>query len=83
MITATVSSNGQVILPIEIVIALGLRPGDHVSFIEMENGNYAVLPRTHSVKALDGILQRPNQKSASLEEMDQAIAKGATDNDWS
>ncbi|MCY3594643.1 MAG: AbrB/MazE/SpoVT family DNA-binding domain-containing protein [Bacteroidetes bacterium] len=83
MITVTVSSDGQVTLPTEILIALGLRPGDRVNFIRMENGNYAVLPRIHSVKTLNGVLRRPAQKPVSLEEMDQAIAKGAASNDRS
>ena len=83
MLTAIVSSNGQVTLPTEVLIALGLKPGDRINFIKMENGNYAVLPRTHSVKTLNGMLRRPAQKPVSLEEMDQAIAKGAAGNDRS
>jgi len=83
MLTATVSSNGQVTLPTEILIALGLKPGDRIVFIKMENGNYAVVPRTHSVKKLNGMLRRPAQKPVSLEEMDQAIAQGAAGNDRS
>ena len=83
MLTATVSSNGQVTLPTEIQIALGLKPGDRIVFVKMENGNYAVVPRMHSVKKLNGMLRRPAQKPVSPEEMDQAIAKGAADNDRS
>ena len=83
MIKATVSSDGQVTLPTEILIALGLRPGDRVNFIRMENGNYAILPRIHSIKNLNGVLRRKAQKSVSLEEMDQTIAKGAAGNDRS
>lgn len=83
MLTATVSSNGQVTLPTEILIALGLKPGDRIVFIKMENGNYAVVPRTHSVKKLNGMLRRPAQKPVSLEEMNQAIAQGAAGNDRS
>lgn len=77
IITATVSPNGQVILPTEILIALGLKPGDYVNFIKMDNGNYVVLSRTPSVKTPSGILQRPAQKTVSLEEMIQVIARGA------
>ena len=81
MLTATVSPNGQVTLPTEILIALGLKPGDRMIFVKLENGNYAVVPRTHSVKKLNGMLRRPAQKPVSPEEMDQAIAKGAAGND--
>ena len=83
MLTATVSSNGQVALPTEILFALGLKPGDRIIFVKMENDNYAVVPRTHSVKKLNGMLRRPAQKPVSPEEMDQAIAKGAAGNDRS
>ncbi len=62
MPTATVSLKGQLTLPKEIRVALGLRPGDRVNFVRMEDGNYAVLPATHSVQTLKGFLRRPGQK---------------------
>ena len=83
MATATISSKGQLTLPKEIRIALGLSPGDRVNFVRMEDGNYAVLPASHSVQTLKGFLRRPGQKPVSLEDMDQAIVKGAAANDWS
>ncbi len=83
MATATISSKGQLTLPKEIRGALGLSPGDRVNFVRMEDGNYAVLPATHSVQTLKGFLRRPGQKPVSLEDMDQAIVKGAAANDWS
>lgn len=42
----------------------------------MEDGNLSVLPATHSVKKLKGIVARPS-KSVSLADMDKAIARGA------
>ncbi len=83
MATTTISSKGQLTLPKEIRVALGLSPGDRVDFVRMEDGNYAVLPETHSVQTLKGFLRRPGQKPVSLEDMDQAIVKGAAANDWS
>ena len=77
MATTTISSKGQLTLPKEIRVALGLSPGDRVNFVRMEDGNYAVLPATHSVQTLKGFLRRPGQKPVSLEDMDQAIVKGA------
>ena len=78
MATATVTSKGQLTLPKEVRIALGLGPGDQVNFVRMEDGNYAVLPATHSVKTLKGLLRRPGRKPVSLKEMDKAITQGAT-----
>jgi len=48
-----------------------------VDFVLMEDGNFAVLPATHSVKKLKGIISRP-KKAVSLEDMDKAIARGAS-----
>ena len=77
MSTATITSKGQVTLPKPVREALGVHPGDRVNFVRMEDGNYAVLPATRTVMQLKGILRKP-AKPVSLEEMDQAIAEGAS-----
>ncbi|MDJ0920012.1 MAG: AbrB/MazE/SpoVT family DNA-binding domain-containing protein [Henriciella sp.] len=76
MSTATITSKGQLTLPKAIREALGLGPGDKVTFVEMEDGNYAVMPAKGSVKRLKGLLAGTG-RIASLEDMDQAIAEGA------
>jgi AbrB family looped-hinge helix DNA binding protein len=38
MPTATVTSKGQITIPIEVRIALGLDPGDKIDFVEIEKG---------------------------------------------
>lgn len=76
MTTATITSKGQLTLPKEIRIALGVGPGDRVDFVRMEDGNFAVLPATQSVKSLKGLIPRP-KKAVSLDDMDAAIARGA------
>lgn len=76
MSTATLTSKGQLTLPKEIRKALGVGPGDRVDFVRMEDGNYAVIPATHSIKSLKGLVPRP-KKPVSLEDMDKAIARGA------
>lgn len=77
MSTATLTSKGQLTLPKDVRDALGLHPGDRVNFVRMEDGNYAVLPATQPVMALRGIIRKP-AKPVSLEEMDEAIAGGAS-----
>jgi AbrB family looped-hinge helix DNA binding protein len=76
MATATLTSKGQLTLPKEVRAALGVGPGDRVDFVRMEDGNFAVLPATHSVKSLKGLIPRP-KKAVSLADMDEAIARGA------
>lgn len=76
MTAATITSKGQLTLPKDVRDALGVGPGDRVDFVRMEDGHFAVLPATHSVKSLKGLIARP-RKAVSLEEMDKAIARGA------
>ena len=63
-------------LPKDVRDALGAGPGDRVDFVKMEDGNFAVLPATHSVKRLKGLIPSP-KKAVSLEDMDRVIAGGA------
>ncbi|MEQ3629568.1 MAG: AbrB/MazE/SpoVT family DNA-binding domain-containing protein [Hyphomonas sp.] len=77
MSTATLTSKGQLTLPKDVRLALGVGPGDRVDFVQMEDGNFAVLAATHSVKTLKGLIRKPKEP-VSLEDMDEAIASGAT-----
>lgn len=76
MAAATLTSKGQLTLPKEVRAALGVGPGDRVDFVLMKDGNFAVLPATHSVKKLKGIIARP-KKPVSPGDMDKAIVQGA------
>lgn len=76
MTAATLTAKGQLTLPKEIRTALGVGPGDRVDFVLMDDGNYAVMPATQSVKKLKGLILNP-RKPISLEAMDAAIARGA------
>ena len=76
MTAATLTSKGQLTLPKDVRTAMGVGPGDRVDFVRMEDGNFAVLPATHSVKSLKGLIARP-KKAVSLEDMDKAVARGA------
>jgi AbrB family looped-hinge helix DNA binding protein len=76
MSAATLTSKGQLTMPKDVRDALGVGPGDRVVFVRMEDGNFAVMPATHSVKSLKGLIPKP-KKPVSLEDMDRAIARGA------
>lgn len=73
---ATLTSKGQVTIPKAVRDALHLRTGDRLDFIVEADGTVRVLPITGSVKRLKGMLPRP-ARTLTLEEMDDAIAKGA------
>lgn len=76
MPAAKITSKGQITLPKAVREALGIGPGDRVDFVQMADGNFAVLPATQPVKRLKGIIPRP-KKPVSLQDMDAAIAAGA------
>jgi antitoxin PrlF len=76
MATATITSKGQVTIPAQVRIDMGLTAGDRVDFIRMEDGHYAVVPASHSIRSLKGIVPRP-AKPVSLGDMQEAIAAGA------
>lgn len=75
MIESAVTAKGQTTLPKTVRNSLGLEPGDRIRYII--SGDEVRLLKARSITELEGMLKRPGQKSRSLEEMDQAIKKGA------
>ncbi|HUK47602.1 MAG TPA: AbrB/MazE/SpoVT family DNA-binding domain-containing protein [Terriglobales bacterium] len=73
---ATVTSKGQITIPIQVRIALGLDPGDRVEFVETGKGQFAMLAASIPVQNLKGFIHRP-AKPISIDEMNVAIAKRA------
>jgi antitoxin PrlF len=75
MIESAVTSKGQTTLPKAVRKSLDLEPGDRIRYII--SGGEVRLMKARSIMELEGILKRPGQKSRSLEDMEQAIKKGA------
>ncbi|WP_118183212.1 AbrB/MazE/SpoVT family DNA-binding domain-containing protein [Paraburkholderia phosphatilytica] len=74
MASATVTSKGQVTIPVDVRNQLGLSVGDRIEFIQnQETGRYEIVPATRSVTALKGIIRKP-AKPVSIEDMNAAIA---------
>jgi AbrB family looped-hinge helix DNA binding protein len=76
MATATITSKGQVTLPREVRAGLGVTAGDRIDFVRLDDGNYAIVPASHSIRSLKGVIPRP-EVAVSLEEMEAAIEAGA------
>ena len=74
---STVTVKGQTTLPKDVRAALGLTSGDKVRYLILD-GEVRIL-KARSVMEMRGILSRSGQKPVSLDEMDEAIAAGATD----
>lgn len=78
MPSATVTSKGQITIPIEVRKALGLSAGDEVMFFNLGNGQFAFRPRTGSIRDLEGIVPALNHV-VTLEELDEGVAAAVED----
>jgi len=77
MATATVTSKGQITIPVSVREALGLDVGDQVVFVELEKGQFAIMAKTGSVRELNGRYRDPRRAPVSVEEMNAAIRRRA------
>ncbi len=73
MPSATVTSKGQITIPAEVRAALGVNFGDRIDFIEIEKGQFVIIPATCSARELKGLIPKP-KKPISIEDMNGAIA---------
>jgi antitoxin PrlF len=73
MTTAKVTSKGQITIPVEVRIALGLETGSRVEFVAHTDGSYEIVPATQSVRDLKGVV-RTRRRAVSTERMDEAVA---------
>jgi AbrB family looped-hinge helix DNA binding protein len=80
MPTATMTSKGQITVPVQVRKALGLKAGDRIDIFETEGGQYAFRPKTGNIMDLYGILPKPDF-TVSIEEMNQAILERAAELD--
>ena len=76
MPTSTVTSKGQITIPKEIRERLHLRTGHRVEFHVESSGKVTMTPRNRDLRELKGIIRTSRRKPVSIEEMNEAIAKG-------
>lgn len=81
MPTATMTSKGQFTMPKEIRDDLGLVPGSKVMFVKLPNGQYNMIPKTGKLSDLFGALHYAGMPTMTLEEMDDAVAEAAMEDD--
>lgn len=75
---ATITSKGQVTIPKDIRDILKVAPGDQIDFIVCDDGEIRISPRTCDFRSLKGLFHKKGRKTASLEDMEKAIQKGAS-----
>ena len=77
MASATVTSKGQVTIPVAVRAKLGLRPGSRLAFVPTDTGGYEIHLQAASIQDLKGAVPRPSGL-VSVDDMAEAIAAGAT-----
>ncbi len=73
MSTATVTSKGQITIPATVRTSLGIETGSRIEFVEMENGQFMIVPIVSPIQSLKGMLSKP-ASPVSIEDMNRAIA---------
>jgi AbrB family looped-hinge helix DNA binding protein len=74
MTTATLTSKGQITIPVEVRNDLKVDSGDRVEFVQVAPGRYEFVAATSDVTALKGMFGTP-KKTVSIEAMNTAIAQ--------
>ena len=73
MSTATMTSKGQITIPVAVRVALGVEAGDRVEFVQVEPGHFELVAATQSVTALKGLVRKP-ASPITIDAMNKAIA---------
>lgn len=75
MPNATLTSKGQVTIPVEVREKLGLKTGDRLEF-RVRGAEAAVRKSAlRSVRSLYGLLRREGRRALTVEEMNDAVAR--------
>lgn len=73
---SAITSKGQATIPKEIREHLHLKTGDRVKFFIHPDGTVVLLPKI-PVAALQGIVKSRRRKPATIEDMNEAVVRGA------
>ncbi len=73
MTTATLTTKGQITIPMDVRQELKVDAGDRVEFVQIAPGRYEFVAATSEVTALKGMFGKAN-KTVSIETMNAAIA---------
>lgn len=73
---ATMTTKGQITIPVDVRLALKVEPGDRVEFVQIEPGRFEVVAATRSVRELKRRFGKPRQ-AVSIDDMNASIAAQA------
>jgi len=74
MATATLTTKGQITIPLEVRNALKVEAGDRVEFVQIAPDRYEFVAATREVTALKGMFG-PAKNQVKVEDMNAAIAQ--------
>jgi AbrB family looped-hinge helix DNA binding protein len=74
MSTATLTTKGQITIPVDVRNALKVEAGDRVEFVRIAPDRFEFVAATREVTALEGMFG-PAKKRVTLAAMNEAIAK--------
>jgi len=78
MSEAKMTSKGQITVPKDIRLKLGLKPGDRIRFLLEADGRVRLMPAKRDISELVGVLPKP-RRALSIEEMDEAIGRAVVE----
>lgn len=71
---AVIDSKGRITLPASVRTVLGVRAGDRVMFVPLENGRFELVASILPVTALKGSIAKP-KRPVSIDDINAAIAR--------
>ncbi|MBU0716270.1 MAG: type II toxin-antitoxin system PrlF family antitoxin [Verrucomicrobia bacterium] len=75
MVTATLTSKGQITIPKMVRDSLRLHSGDRIAFVMHDQTEAVLKPVTKTVDHVFGRLHQPGQVGKTVAEMNKAIAQ--------
>ncbi len=73
MSTATLTTKGQITIPVDVRRALNVEAGDRVEFVQVKPGRFEVIAATRSVRELKGRFGKPI-RTVTIDEMNAGFA---------
>jgi len=77
MAVATLTSKGQVTIPVEVRRKLRLKPGDRIDFVVEAGGEVRLKAKKRPLADLLGVLRGAAKRPLSVEQMHDAILEAA------
>jgi len=74
MPTATLTSKGQITIPVDVRNELKVDTGDRVEFVQIAPGRYEFIAAKHDIQELKGMFGKP-AKAVTIQDMNRAISR--------